>query len=118
MTLADFAQVLVQDTANDPGPNPDAEALDATLQEAALMARRCGVVPTLNDLANATMRRAWLAAAEVFDVEQATRIGLATQGLEGLARVLSEVDGGDALSNLLAKEHATRVAAELMRDDG
>jgi len=84
--------------------------LDAATM-AALLARRCGIVPELFDLADPLERAAWIAAGERYDVEYAVRMGTAAQPEIGPALAQAELDGGEAAAKLGARRTAQAFAA-------
>jgi len=84
------------------GINTDVEIsedVQGLLVDAALGFLRAGGVLSLADYAmlSAESRAAFQAAQDALSVQQAARIGQAAQGPRGVAAMLAEIDGGDAL---------------------
>lgn len=92
MTLTELAEAILAE--RELGA-PDATLLPA-LAELALVARRAGVHPTLEDLVDPLERKAWAAAGDRFEVTRAQRIGQAATGPRGVLLVEAELDQGDA----------------------
>lgn len=108
MTLTEFSTFLV----DLPELAPEEAAALPALVKAAIVARRAGVVPTLEQLAVSSLElEAWVEAGRLFEVEQAQRVGLAGAGARGRALVNAEVDGGDAADELLVHQAAEAFAA-------
>lgn len=109
MTLAEFALVIA---GHEDVPEGDREKLLPQLARLALLARRAGVRPTLEQLAASQLEfEAWSEAGHRFEIETAQRAGLAAQGARGRALVQAELDGGDTADELLVHQAAEELAA-------
>lgn len=90
------------------------EARDILMQNAISFLRAGGVV-SLSEWSemDSSERAALVKAGDLLWTERAVCIGMAIQGQEGIAKVISGIDGGDVLAKMKCNETIQRVASKL-----
>lgn len=101
--LTDLAELILEQGDVELATEEERQAFEALVQAAT-------VAPGLVDLGNPLERAAVLEARQRADTQQAQRIGLAANGLLGMATIQACQDNGKALGDVLAKTVARRVA--------